>query len=446
MSSNPFTRRSFLAAGATVAAAAKLTILEPFAFSQQPTGAPSDRIRVAFIGTGVRGCELLMAYMKAPNVECVGISDLYDGRLTAAHEYLGRDVPLTKDYRTLLDRKDVDAVVVAAPDHQHLPIVLDALSAGKDVYCEKPMTHKPEEGRRMIEAVERHGRVMQVGSQRVSSALFVKAKEIYDSGRLGEVYAIEGFTDRNAPGGAWVYPIAPDANPQTIDWKRWLGDAPQIPFDPVRFFRWRCYKEYGEGLPGDLFVHLLSGIMFVTGTTEPALRAQSTGGLFRYKDGRDFPDLHETFYDYPNFRVTIRCNLNSDAGEKTIFYGTRGIMTIGWSDLRVQYHPVGEAPEMYALIGWPKKNREDYLATWSADHPNAKPPQPIADEAFALPHGYNDTLVHEQSFFDAVRSRKQPVENVHFGNSAAIGCHLANASYFAQGPARWDTAAGRIVT
>ena len=186
----------------------------------------------------------------------------------------------------------------------------------------------------MVDAVQKGNRIMQVGSQRVSSIVYEKARELYASGALGEVFLIEGSSNRNSPGGAWVYPIPPDASEQTIDWNAFLVGAPQRPFDAARFFRWRCFADYGEGLAGDLFVHLLSGIHFVAGIDEVPLRAQTTGGLFRWKDGRDFPDVIETVYDYPKFRVSLYCNLNNanQGGEPIKFQGTKGTMETSESD------------------------------------------------------------------------------------------------------------------
>ena len=207
--------------------------------------------------------------------------DLYDSRHTAAQESVKNpSVPATRNYKEILDRKDVDAVIIAVPDHNHRRIFEDACAAGKDVYCEKPMSHTPEDGFAMIEAAQKNNRIVQIGSQRVSSIVYAQAKELYDSGKLGDVYHIEAYWDRNSPSGAWVYPIPPDASEQTIDWNAFLGNAPKRPFDPVRFFRWRCFTDYGEGLPGDLFVHLISGISFIAGINTVAKRAQSTGGLF----------------------------------------------------------------------------------------------------------------------------------------------------------------------
>ncbi len=154
----------------------------------------------------------------------------------------------TRNYKEILDRKDVDAVIVAVTDHQHRRVVVDALSAGKDVYCEKPLSHTVDDGFAMVAAAQKYNRVMQVGSQRVSSIVYEKAREIYASGALGEVCCIEAYWDRNSASGAWVYPIPPGVNDQNIDWTIFLVGAPSIPFDPVRFFRWRCFTDYGEGL------------------------------------------------------------------------------------------------------------------------------------------------------------------------------------------------------
>ena len=439
-----------LGAGALAAgAAAKVTLLEPSTVLAATTQAQSgNTIRFASIGTGVRGCELLAASLRVPGVECVAVSDLWEGRLTAAQQALKKQVATTRNYKEILDRKDIDAVIVAATDHQHRRVVVDACNAGKDVYCEKPLSHTVEDGFAMLAAAQKNNRIVQVGSQRVSSILYEKAREIYASGKLGQVCSIAAYWDRNSASGAWVYPIPPEVNDQNIDWKEFLVGAPSIPFDPVRFFRWRCFTDYGEGLGGDLIVHLISGILFITGNNSPVpTRAQSTGGLFRWKDGRQFPDLIETFYDYPDFRVDMRCNLNNDGGEFIGFYGTEGTMIIKGSTLT--FSPQNMLPEMeeYSTKGWPEDLRKQYVENWEKDHPL---PAPWASklteevEEYIPPHGYNDTVDHEANFFNAVRSRKPSVENEVFGNNAAIGCHLANYSYFNKRPAIWDATAKKI--
>jgi len=439
-----------LGAGALAAgAAAQVTLLEPSTVLAATTQAQSgNTIRFASIGTGVRGCELLAASLRVPGVECVAVSDLWEGRLTAAQQALKKQVATTRNYKEILDRKDIDAVIVAATDHQHRRVVVDTCNAGKDVYCEKPLSHTVEDGFAILAAAQKNNRIVQVGSQRVSSILYEKAREIYASGKLGQVCCIAAYWDRNSASGAWVYPIPPDVNDQNIDWKEFLVGVPSIPFDPVRFFRWRCFTDYGEGLGGDLFVHLISGIMFITGNNNTVpTRAQSTGGLFRWKDGRQFPDLIETFYDYPDFRVYMRCNLNNDGGEFIGFYGTEGTMIIKGSTL--SFSPQNTLPEMeeYSTKGWPEDLRKQYEENWEKDHPL---PAPFASklteevEEYIPPHGYNDTVDHEANFFNAVRSRKPCVENEVFGNNAAIGCHLANYSYFNKRTAIWDATAKKI--
>jgi predicted dehydrogenase len=460
MSKGSFTRRQFihmgssaLAAGVAVNAAAKnaaakATLLQPHLLSAAAVP-PSDTVRFASIGTGVRGCELLQATLSVPGTQCVAICDLYDGRHIAGREAIEiPDLPVTREYRQILDRKDVDAVIIAVPDHNHRTLVEAACAAGKDVYCEKPMSHTVEDGFAMVEAARKNNRMMQVGSQRVSSILYAKAKEIWDSGKLGEVTTIEAHWDRNSPSGAWVYPIPPDASEQTIDWNTFLGNAPKRAFDPVRFFRWRCFSDYGEGLAGDLFVHLISGIHFVTSTNAPPMRAQSSGGLFHFKDGRDFPDMIQTCYDYPNFRVYVRCNLNNESGEFIGFYGTKGTMVI--QDATITYTPQDTRPhpEGYSTKGWPKALREQYLKQWHDEHPEPAPLTSQLDEEverYALPPTYSDVVDHQANFFNAVRTRKPVVENEVFGNHAVIGCHLANYAYFNKTIAVWDGNAKKIV-
>ena len=452
MGQGSLTRREFIRVGTGAMAAttaAKVTLIEPNpGFARSRAVAPSDTVRFASIGTGVRGCELLEASLRVPGVECVAVCDLYDSRHDAAREAIKKDVPATRDYRSILDRKDVDAVIVAVMDHQYRKVVVDACAAGKDVYCEKPMSHTVEDGFAMMDAVQKGNRILQIGSQGVSSILYGKAKEIFDSGKLGGVFMIEAYSDRNNASGAWVYPIPTDASEQTIDWNAFLDGAPKRPFDPVRFFRWRCFADYGEGLAGDLFVHLISGIHFITGTNMIAQRAQSTGGLFRWKDGRDFPDLIETLYDYANFRMVLRCNLNNDGGGLLAFYGTKGTMTVKDSTVTFKPQDTRPQPEGYSIYGWPAKLREQYVRKWREENPLPVPLDFRAEEEvemFATPPGYDPVPDHQAHFFNAVRSRKPVVENEVFGNNAAIGCHLANFAYFNKTVALWDPNSKKIV-
>ena len=446
---NPWTRRQFLRAGTTTVAAgaaAKFTLLQPKPLWASPKPvAASDTVRFASIGTGVRGCELLQASTHVPGVECVAVCDLYDSRHTAAREAVNNpSVAATRRYKEILDRKDIDAVIIAVADHQHRRVFVDACAAGKDIYCEKPMSHTVEDGFAMIEAAQKANRIVQIGSQRVSSIVYAQAKEIYDSGKLGDVWHVEAHWDRNSPSGAWVYPIPPDANEQTIDWNEFLVGAPKRPWTPERFFRWRCFTDYGEGLPGDLYVHAISGIHFVTGTNTVAKRAFSVGGLFHFKDGRDYPDLIETLYEYPKFRSYLRCNLNNDQGDYIGFYGTQGTLILQGQTLTYTPQDTRPQPEAYSIGGWPKELRDQYLADFQGEHPLSRVRTTESSEVFTPPEGYSDLVDHEANFFHAVRTRKKVMEDEEFGNNAALGCHLANYSYFKETQAIWDPAAKKI--
>lgn len=444
MKSTRISRREFVRLGTgafAAAAAAQSTLLAPMrAAAQTASGRP---IRFVSIGTGIRGCDLLRSARQVKQGVLVGTADLYDMHRKAGVEAYGTDVPTTRDYRTLLDRKDVDAVIVAVADFQHRRVVLDCLASGKDVYCEKPMSHNVADGFAMVKAVEDGKRIFQAGSQRVSNIVYRKAAEIFASGRLGEVHLIEGHSDRNSPSGAWVYPIAPDASAETIDWTTWLRDAPARPFDAERFFRWRCFKDYGEGVAGDLFVHLLSGIQCVSGINAAPSRALSSGSLTHFNDGRDFPDLLATLYDYPNLTVSLHCNQNNSAGEPIIFYGREATLTINGNSLTVTPQDTSPQPEGYSLNGWTAEAKAQYLKEWHAAHP--EPPAKLEEaESYSAPHGYDDTADHIATFFRAVETREHVVEDEVFGNHAAIACHMANYSYFHHAAATWDAASQTI--
>jgi predicted dehydrogenase len=305
------------------------------------------------------------------------------------------------------------------------------------------MSHTVEDGLAMVQAVVVGKRIFQCGSQRVSNIVYAKAAEIYRSGRLGEVRLIEGHSDRNSPSGAWVYPIPPRATLETIDWETFLKDAPHHAFDPVRFFRWRCYADYGEGVAGDLFVHLLSGIQCVTGINAIPSRAYSTGSLTHFNDGRDFPDLLATLYDYPGVTVNVHCNQNNEAGEPIIFYGSEATMVINGNSLTVTPQDTSPKPEGYSLNGWTAAAKQQYLDEWHREHP-APAPKLVEVENYAAAPGYNDTVDHIANFFRAIETREHVVEDEVFGNNTAIACHMANHSYFKRGVATWDEATKTI--
>jgi predicted dehydrogenase len=420
-------------------------LLEPAALAAQEP-AEGRKIRFVSIGTGIRGCDLLRSARTVPTGVCVGAADLYETRHQAAKEAWGGEIETTRDYRPFLDRKDVDAVLVATSDHLHRRVTLDAVAAGKDVYCEKPMSHSVADGFAMVDAVQAGKRIFQAGSQRVSSILYAKAREIYQSGRLGEVHSIDAKWNRNSPGGAWVYPVPADATPQTVDWASFIQDAPPHAFDPVRFFRWRLFADYGSGLGGDLFVHLISGIQAITGINTVASRAFSSGGLYHYKDGRDFPDFLETVYDYPELQVHLHCNQNNNDGDEGLaFYGSKGTLVVTGRTVTFTPQDVRPQFEGYGWNGMTQAQRQKGLEEWRAGHPAAKAAVvPNEVESYAMPQGYDDTADHLANFFRAVQTREHVVEDEIFSNNATLGCHLANYSYFHHNVATWDAAAKTI--
>src|SRR5690349_22145556 len=253
MSKDQFSRREFLGVGAAVAGASLVggAIPNPIASLSKRRVAPSDRVRFGMVGIGMQGNSLLATSIQLEGVECAGAADLYDGRHTLAREIVRPDLPVTRRYKDLLDNKDIDCIVAAVPDHWHRQVVIDAVSAGKDIYCEKPMSHTAADGVAMVEAGKRTGRIIQIGSQRVSSQVCAKAKELIAQGTLGELMLVEGWLGRNDPNGAWEYPPPPDLSPSNLDWDTWQGTVPKRAFDPFLFARWRCWKEYGTGVAGD---------------------------------------------------------------------------------------------------------------------------------------------------------------------------------------------------
>ncbi|MFY9611069.1 MAG: Gfo/Idh/MocA family oxidoreductase, partial [Blastocatellia bacterium] len=232
MSNSKTSRRDFIKLGATGAlvtsASTRVLAAETFLDAPQPVQvSANDKIRLATIGVGGQGSADTNTALKVPGVEMVAAADVYDGRLIRAKEVWGNHLFTSRDYREVLARPDVDAVIVATPDHWHAQIAIDALNSGKDVYCEKPVVQKVEEGHLLIEAQRKTGKILQVGSQRVSSIIYGKAKELLASGAIGELNLIEAWIHRRSPIAAWQYSIPPDASPQTIDWDRFLGRAPR---------------------------------------------------------------------------------------------------------------------------------------------------------------------------------------------------------------------------
>jgi predicted dehydrogenase len=436
-------RREFVgvgiaAAGATLAA--KTILLDPGPlFAASSPVAASDRVRVGIIGIGMQGNWLLSSAITLPGVECVSACDLYDGRHTLAREITNKpNLPITRRYQELLADKDIDCIIAAVPDHWHKQIVIDAVSAGKDIYCEKPMSHTAAEGAEMVDAQKRTGRIVQIGSQRVSSQICKKAKEMVAQGLLGDLLLVEGFLGRNDPTGAWEYPPPPDLSPQNLDWITWQGTVPKRAFSPEVFARWRCWKEYGTGVAGDLLVHLISGMMVVLDWNEPPKRAMAMGGILRWKDGRNMPDVHATLFQYGDIPVYMRLNLGTDMPETYRFQGSKGLLEMTEFGLSFTPQSGKDTAPSYYDGSYPHAMRDAYEKQWRAQNSPKLGQDPMPETITFKGPDYDDVKPHLWTFFEAVRSRQPVVEDAVFGHHAALACHMANESYFRQNAVHWD--------
>ncbi len=448
MSKNQITRRSFLQTTAGTSAAmiaSKRILLEPDSIpSRLEMAAPSDRIRFGIIGIGMQGNGLLSTAVGLPGTECIAAADLYDGRHTLAKEIAGAKITTTRHYKELLDNKDIDCIIAAVPDHWHKQVFVDTVSAGKDIYLEKPMSHAAEEGVEMVAAAKRTNRIVQIGSQRVSSVVCRKAKEMLAQGAIGDLNLIEGSLGRNDPTGAWVYPVPPDLSTTTLDWDTWQGTVPKRDFDGKIFARWRCWREYGTGVAGDLLVHLVSGMNFMMSWNEPPARASSFGGILRFPDGRNMPDVQATLFEYGKIPVYLRLNLGCETPETYRFQGSKGILEV--TEFGIALYPqTGEdsAPSYYAS-SFPHDLREAYYKKWHEEHDPAPGQEPLSEAYTYKGDDWDDERPHMWAYFQAVRSRKPLTEDAVFGHNAALACHMANQSYFRKSPVVWDAASNQI--
>ena len=446
-----YSRREFLGVSAAAAGgllAANTILLEPEPlFASSKAFAPSDRLRFGIIGVGMQGNWLLGSAIDLPGAECVAACDLYDGRHTLARETThNQSLPVTRRYQELLANKDIDCIIAAVPDHWHKQVLVDTVSAGKDIYCEKPMSHTPAEGAEMADAQKRTGRIVQIGSQRVSSLICKKAKEMVDQGMLGDLMMVEGWLGRNDPTGAWEYPPPPDLSPQNLDWDTWQGTVPKRSFNPEVFARWRCWKEYGTGVAGDLLVHLISGMMYVLNWNEPPKRAMAMGGILRWKDGRNMPDVHASLFQYRDIPVYMRLNLGTEMPEVYRFQGSKGILEM--TEFGLSFTPQSgkdQAPSYYAG-SFPAALRSAYEKEWREKNTPKIGQEPMPETVTYKGPDYDDVKPHLWAFFEAVRTRKPVVEDALFGHHAALACHMANDSYFKQQAVQWDAQSRTIRT
>lgn len=443
------TRREFILRSATQAASLSLVlngklIAVPGSTLPKPA-ASNDRVNLGFIGFGIRGNILLESAKETQQANLVEVCDCYQGHLDRAKERTdGKIATNFANYKKLLDRKDIDAVVIATPDHWHKRIVLDALSAGKDVYIEKPMTYKIEDGSPIIRAARDGKRIVQAGSQWVSSEQNKKAREIVQSGKLGKVTKVTASYNRNSSTGSWNYPIPLDLKQGVnFNWDEWLGPAPKVAYNAERVFRYRKYWDYSGGISTDLFVHLITSIHFIMGAEMPKSVAANGGILFR-RDGREVPDTLDALFEYDTFCVNMAGTFNSasSAGQGIQFLGTEGSLSLllgaGMTE-QAEYKAEGYG---YSIDSWPKAMQDAFMDEGNhraESQGNGNKPAPENLDFSPKPDA---TVVHIANFIDAVRSRQPSYETAEVGHYAAAAGHMVNLSYRSRKRMRWDATKG----
>ena len=444
-----------LAAGPLHSMAANATLEKKLIPYQQKISA-NDKIRIATIGMGIMGHADTDTALKVPGVELAAACDLYTGRLVRAKEQYGSQVYTTKDYRELLLRKDIDAIIIATSDNWHARITIDALNSGKAVYCEKPVVQKISEGLPVIAAQKKTMKPMQVGSQRVSSIVYKKAKELYKSGAIGQLNCVEASFDRQDALGAWEYTMPTDGSPETVDWDRYTEGVNKMPYDPKKFFWWRNYRDFGTGVAGDLFVHLLSGIHLMTDSLGPKTIFAS-GQLCYWKDGRDVPDVMTGIMEYPEskehpaFQVMLRVNFVSGNGDKgvTRFIGSEGVIDMLDNGFSLTHSIMSKAP---GIGGWdafdtyPAAMQAELLKNYDLKYSAEEKKRPeVPGVNYEAPEDYDEHLEHFINFFDGVRENKPLIEGPEFAFRAAAPTLACNDSYFQKKVISWDPVNMKVI-
>jgi predicted dehydrogenase len=400
---HPHSRRSFLKATAGVAG------LAAFGIPAANVLGANDTLNVGCIGTGGRCQHLMRSLAGIPKVRITAVCDVYDAHLAEGRKLADPRAATTKHYKELLGRKDVDAVLIGSPDHWHVPMTIDAVAAGKDVYVEKPLTHSLAEGKAVLEAQGKHKRVVQVGTQQRSMTHILKAYELVKAGRLGKIHKVHLTWNRNTDR---LRKGKPSLDPKTVDWQAFCGNAPKQPFDEYRFRNWRWFWDFGGGLFTDLMVHWIDVAHWFLGLDHP-LQAVSSGQHTVSKGVWQTPDTVQTLLLYPgavqaHFEGTF-CNARE--GAHIVFMGTDANLYIDRG--RYELTPErgrGKAEEM--VLGKGPKGRDFY------DKPDGE-------------------RLHLENWVESVRAGKQPSAPVAAGVSAASAAHLANQALRGGGVALW---------
>ncbi len=359
----------------------------------------NETLNVACVGTGGRCRALMKSLAKVPNVRLAAVCDVWEVALQEARKLADPKAVATKNYKELLDRKDIDAVLIGSPDHWHVAMTVDACAAGKDVYVEKPLTHDPAEGKAVVEAQDRHRRIVQVGTQQRSMPHIAKAGELLKQGRVGKVVKVHMSWNRNADR---VRKAPLNIDPKSVDWKAFLGSAREQPFDEYRFRNWRWFWDFGGGIFTDLMVHWVDVAHWLLGIDRPE-KAVSLGEFVHAKDVWETPDTVQTVLSYPggvqmHFEGTFA---NARGGACIEFMGTEGTLYIdrGRYEVRPDWNRKGQPEEK--VLGTGRRGADFY------DQPDGE-------------------LLHLTDWVECVRGRKRPSTPAEAGVSAAAAAHLAN--------------------
>ncbi len=437
MKTSPLTRRHFVKSAAVAAGAAALS-----AKSYSAVAGANGRVHLAVIGFGLMGRVHARNFHDLPNARIVAVADTYQLRLDAARMLAGSDAAYHRDFRRVLDDKNVDAVVVATPDHWHSLMTMMACANGKDVYCEKPLTHTVREGRWMIDVAARHKRVVQVGTQQRSGAHYRTAKDLLLGGAIGEVVSVECNFFRNVSPGIGNPPDS--LPPPELDYDLWLGPAPLRPYNPNRaIYHFRWFWDYSGGQMTNLGHHSLDIVHWIFGIKGPR-SVTSTGGRFFLKDNGEVPDVQNTFIEYPRFPAVVQIRECASGGAVSAtrplaFLGTKGTLLLG--------------RDGYEVLPDKKVNPVNSFARIFGGHPVGGP-QPVPDkegemwsQAMKDKSGdWKSQLVeHAKNFVDCVKSRTTPNSDLESSHQVSATCHLANLSLKLGRKLRWDEATEDVI-
>lgn len=414
--SEDLSRRGFITKSAGAALLAGPGVL--------PALGQNSKIHLGWIGTGSRGSYLIerMKQGSGDLVEVTAVCDTYSERLTAAKDKVatlwGNSPKTYKDFEDLLADRNVDAVVIAAPEHLHYSMYMAALKAGKNIYVEKPLAHTIEEGKEMVAAAQKSGKVIQVGTQNRSNSLYQQARQMVADGMIGDVHYVRAFWYRNSLENdpAWRYVIPAGANPENTDWNKFLGAAPKKPFDLQRYYQWRLYWDYSGGISTDLLVHQTDITNFVCDKTVP-LSCMASGGVYRWtQDDREVPDTLSALYEYPGkFHINYSCYFGNDHyGYGENFMGNEGTIEV-LNRQQLHFYPEkfrGKAP---ANVAARKEIHVD------------------------LPGNDNKAVeAHLRNWVDAMNGKAKVIAPPEKGQEAAIGGHMATLSLRNQKKIIWD--------